>query len=44
MLPFGRPLDALNLKFALRPPMGVCTGVVTMHYVAIVHDIHVHCV
>ena len=44
MLPIGSPLGALDLRFALGLPMGGCTGVVIMHYVAIVHDVHVHCV
>ena len=39
MLPIGSPLGALDLRFALGLPMGGCTGVVIMHYVAIVHDI-----
>ena len=43
MLPIGSPLGALDLRFALGLPMGGCTGVVIMHYVAIVHDIDVHC-
>ena len=39
MLPIGSPLGALDLRFALGLPMGGCTGVVIMHYVAIVHDV-----
>ena len=40
MLPIGSPLWALDLRFALGPPMGGCTGVVVMNYLAKVHDNH----
>ena len=43
MLPIGSPLGVLELRFALGLPLGGCTGVVIMHYIAIVHDILVHC-
>ena len=32
----GSPLGALDLRFALELPMGGCTGVVLMRYVAII--------
>ena len=43
MLSIGSPLGVLELRFALGLPLGGCTGVVIMHYIAIVHDILVHC-
>ena len=39
MLPIGSPLGALDLRFALRPPMEGSSGGVIMHYFAIVHDV-----
>ena len=40
MLPIGSPLGALDLRFALKPPLGGYTGGVIMHYFAIVHNVH----
>ena len=42
MLPIGSPLGVLDLRFALRPPMGGCAGVVLVHYFAIVHEHHAY--
>ena len=39
MLPIGSPLGTLDLRFALRPSIGGCTGAVVMHYFAMVQDI-----